>query len=146
LQAAAEAPFRRMLPDLGRSASAIHSCGGSPEIIPPWSPIPGALHARRARNQAVRVHRRGQMLMRHFRGTSPARTAFRSNYGRGEARVPDNVRVKEGLPHPLGATWDGRGTNFALFSAHATAVEVCLFDSPSGRETARIALAEYTDQ
>ena len=37
-------------------------------------------------------------------------------------------QLKEGLPHPLGATWDGRGTNFALFSANATKVEVCLFD------------------
>ena len=36
--------------------------------------------------------------------------------------------VTEGLPHPLGATWDGEGVNFALFSAHATRVEVCLFD------------------
>ena len=55
-------------------------------------------------------------------------------------------RLREGLPHPLGAVWDGRGTNFALFSANAAAVEVCLFDSASGRETARIALPEYTDQ
>ena len=36
--------------------------------------------------------------------------------------------IKEGLPYPLGATWDGNGTNFALFSANATKVEVCLFD------------------
>ena len=33
------------------------------------------------------------------------------------------------LPHPLGATWDGRGTNFALFSANAEKVELCLFDT-----------------
>ncbi len=56
------------------------------------------------------------------------------------------IRLREGLPHPLGAVWDGRGTNFALFSANASAVEVCLFDGVSGRETARIALPEYTDQ
>ncbi|HYY60957.1 MAG TPA: hypothetical protein VE756_06160, partial [Burkholderiales bacterium] len=36
--------------------------------------------------------------------------------------------VKEGLPYPKGATWDGKGVNFALFSAHATKVELCLFD------------------
>ena len=36
--------------------------------------------------------------------------------------------VSAGAPHPLGATWDGRGTNFALFSAHAEKVELCLFD------------------
>jgi isoamylase len=55
-------------------------------------------------------------------------------------------RVQEGLPHPLGATWTGQGTNFALFSANATRVEVCLFDAFDGKETARIELPEYTDQ
>ena len=39
------------------------------------------------------------------------------------------TRVTEGLPHPLGATWDGLGVNFALFSAYATKVELCLFDA-----------------
>ena len=34
--------------------------------------------------------------------------------------------VREGKPFPLGATWDGLGVNFALFSAHATKVELCL--------------------
>jgi glycogen operon protein len=37
-------------------------------------------------------------------------------------------RLREGLPLPRGATWDGNGTNFALFSANATKVEICLFD------------------
>ncbi|HTV80059.1 MAG TPA: glycogen debranching protein GlgX, partial [Steroidobacteraceae bacterium] len=45
-----------------------------------------------------------------------------------------------------GAIWDGKGTNFTLFSAHATKVEVCLFDSVGGTEQERIALPEYTDQ
>jgi glycogen operon protein len=58
----------------------------------------------------------------------------------------DAARLKEGLPDPLGATWDGDGTNFALFSAHATKVEVCLFDESGKTETARIELPEYTDQ
>jgi glycogen operon protein len=39
------------------------------------------------------------------------------------------MRVWPGRPYPLGATWDGEGTNFALFSRHATAVELCLFDA-----------------
>ncbi|MGH7077126.1 MAG: glycogen debranching protein GlgX, partial [Acetobacteraceae bacterium] len=56
------------------------------------------------------------------------------------------MHVKEGLPNPRGANWDGSGTNFALFSAHATKVEVCLFDGTGARETARIELPEYTDQ
>ncbi|HET9107948.1 MAG TPA: glycogen debranching protein GlgX [Steroidobacteraceae bacterium] len=55
-------------------------------------------------------------------------------------------RIKEGSPHPLGATWDGRGTNFAVFSAHASRIEVCLFDADGRREQARIELPEYTDQ
>ncbi len=55
-------------------------------------------------------------------------------------------RVKEGLPHPRGATWDGKGTNFSLFSAHATKVEVCLFSPDGKRETDRIELPEYTNQ
>jgi len=53
--------------------------------------------------------------------------------------------VSAGAPHPLGATWDGRGTNFALFSASATKVELCLFDRDGKRETERIALPERTD-
>ena len=42
-------------------------------------------------------------------------------------------RFTEGLTDPLGATWDGLGVSFALFSAHATRVEVCLFDK-EGKE------------
>ena len=53
--------------------------------------------------------------------------------------------LSSGTPHPLGATWDGRGTNFALFSASATKVELCLFDKEGKRETARIALPERTE-
>ncbi|TMN18271.1 glycogen debranching protein GlgX [Pseudoxanthomonas sp. X-1] len=53
-------------------------------------------------------------------------------------------RVREGRPFPRGATYDGKGTNFALFSANATAVELCLFDE-AGNET-RIELPEYTNE
>ena len=56
------------------------------------------------------------------------------------------LRLREGLPHPRGATWDGRGVNFSLFSAHATKVELCLFDSDGERELERIELPEYTDE
>jgi glycogen operon protein len=57
------------------------------------------------------------------------------------------MRVWPGEPYPLGATWTGVGVNFALFSAHATKVELCLFDSADAtREVARIALTEQTDQ
>jgi isoamylase len=56
------------------------------------------------------------------------------------------MKIEEGLPYPLGATWDGRGTNFALFSANAIKVEVCIFDSFDGKETSRTELPEYTNQ
>src|SRR3546814_17144542 len=49
-------------------------------------------------------------------------------------------RVEPGLPYPLGASWTGSGVNFALFSAHAEKVELCLFDPRGRRETARVAL------
>ena len=55
------------------------------------------------------------------------------------------LAVKEGLPYPLGAHWDGNGVNFALFTAFGTRVELCLFDQ-NGHETDRIELPEYTDE
>jgi len=54
--------------------------------------------------------------------------------------------MREGSPYPRGAAWDGRGTNFAVFSANATKVEVCIFDPSGHRELQRVALPEYTDQ
>ncbi len=55
-------------------------------------------------------------------------------------------RVQTGSPYPLGASWDGRGVNFALFSVNAEKVELCLFDATGRREIARVALPEYTEQ
>jgi isoamylase len=57
------------------------------------------------------------------------------------------MRMHPGRPSPLGATWDGMGVNFAIFSEHASKVELCLFDSADAtRETVRLALPEQTDQ
>ena len=57
------------------------------------------------------------------------------------------MRVWPGYPYPLGATWTGVGVNFAIFSAHASRVELCLFDSPEAtKETARVVLPEQTDE
>src|SRR5579875_1707420 len=53
-----------------------------------------------------------------------------------------DLDVSAGRPYPLGATYDGIGTNFSLFSERADSVEVCLFDS-AGRET-RLHLPEET--
>ena len=54
------------------------------------------------------------------------------------------MRPMPGQSYPLGATWDGLGVNFALFSEHATRVELCLFDSPDATlESRRIVMPEY---
>jgi isoamylase len=53
--------------------------------------------------------------------------------------------VWPGRPFQLGATWDGEGVNFALFTEHAGGVELCLFDRQGRRELQRIALTECTD-
>src|SRR5579885_2722897 len=52
--------------------------------------------------------------------------------------------VLPGRPFPQGATWDGTGTNFALFSENAEKVELCLFDDPRAEETQRLELIEQT--
>jgi isoamylase len=62
------------------------------------------------------------------------------------ARIVRSSPIGEGSPFPLGATWDGLGVNFALFSANATKVELCLFDGEGRRELERIELPEYTDE
>ena len=54
--------------------------------------------------------------------------------------------VWPGKPFPQGATWDGEGVNFALFSEHAEGVELCVFDARGRRELQRIPLREQTDQ
>ncbi|MBA2355610.1 MAG: glycogen debranching protein GlgX [Acidobacteria bacterium] len=55
------------------------------------------------------------------------------------------LKIWPGRPYPLGATWDGQGINFALFSENATSVELCLFDAPRAEaEVARIRLPETT--
>ncbi|MBX3135691.1 glycogen debranching protein GlgX [Candidatus Obscuribacterales bacterium] len=69
-----------------------------------------------------------------------------------ETQTPDplterNLKVLQGAPYPLGATWDGNGVNFAIFSENATKVELCLFDSVDAQiESMRIELPEYTHQ
>ena len=58
----------------------------------------------------------------------------------------NGLRVLPGRSYPLGATWDGSGTNFALYSENADKVELCLFDSPeAAKESARIEMPEQTD-
>jgi glycogen operon protein len=59
----------------------------------------------------------------------------------------DSPRTRPGGPYPLGATWDGAGVNFALFSDHATGVELCLFDGGDPTKAMeRIPMVERTNQ
>ena len=64
---------------------------------------------------------------------------------RGSFMTP--VRTWLGYPYPLGATWMGNGVNFAIFSEHATGIELCLFDNiEATEENFRIPVTERTDQ
>jgi glycogen operon protein len=61
--------------------------------------------------------------------------------------IEDRPRTRPGRPYPLGATWDGAGVNFALFSEHATAVGLCLYDEHDpGKEVRQIRVEQRTDQ
>src|SRR5688500_7477056 len=55
------------------------------------------------------------------------------------------MEIHTGHPFPLGATWDGIGVNFSVYSENATAVELCLFDQPyEATETQRVKMPERT--
>jgi glycogen operon protein len=56
----------------------------------------------------------------------------------------ETPHLAAGSPQPLGANWTGRGTNFAVFSAHAERVELCLFEAATGAEIARLDLPART--
>ena len=55
-------------------------------------------------------------------------------------------RLEPGSPYPLGATFDGLGVNFAVFSAHATQMDLCLFDPSGRRQVGCYSLPEWTDE
>jgi isoamylase len=58
--------------------------------------------------------------------------------------IPD--RLLPGRPSPLGATYDGQGVNFAVFSANAEKIELCIFDAAGRKEVARLPLPDCTDE
>jgi isoamylase len=58
----------------------------------------------------------------------------------------NNMAVWRSRPYPLGATWDGEGVNFSLFSEHADKVELSLFDQGGRHEIARVPVRWQTDQ
>ncbi|SEK12197.1 glycogen operon protein [Variovorax sp. OK605] len=59
---------------------------------------------------------------------------------------PPSLTVLEGSSHPLGASFTGDGVNFAVFSAHATKVQVCIFDEAGTTQVGCVTLPEYTDE
>ena len=61
-----------------------------------------------------------------------------------DSKPAGRTSVWPGQPYPLGATWDGEGVNFALFSENAERVELCLFDR-TGKVETRIPMPERTD-
>ncbi|MCC7041974.1 MAG: glycogen debranching protein GlgX [Burkholderiales bacterium] len=82
-------------------------------------------------------------------GASPATASEARSATARPVRTPRGPRtplaVWRGVPAPLGATWDGAGVNFALYSEHAERVELCLFDASGRREIARIDVPYRTD-
>jgi glycogen operon protein len=60
--------------------------------------------------------------------------------------LPALLRLEPGAPYPLGASWDGLGVNFAVYSGQAEKVELCLFDREGRRETGRLALPSFTGE
>ncbi|MFC7513818.1 glycogen debranching protein GlgX [Herbaspirillum sp. GCM10030257] len=58
--------------------------------------------------------------------------------------IPD--RLLPGRPYPLGATYDGQGVNFAVFSANAEKMALCIFDAAGRKEVARLPLPDCTDE
>ncbi|BAT59535.1 glycogen debranching enzyme [Variibacter gotjawalensis] len=75
----------------------------------------------------------------------PTSTPGLRTSGLRDAKLRD-AGLREGRPYPLGATWDGLGVNFAIFSAHATRVELCLFDAQGTKEIERVTLPEFTNE
>ena len=61
-----------------------------------------------------------------------------------DAVMSAGLQVLPGRPAPLGARWDGEGVNFAVFSAGATRVALCLYDAEGEKEIARVSLPERT--
>jgi isoamylase len=77
---------------------------------------------------------------------TPARSdtkARRPSVAAGAAAIPERALV--GAPSPLGASWDGSGTNFAVYAGHAEQLQLCLFDASGRVELRRLSFDECTD-
>src|SRR5438094_9079078 len=92
-------------------------------------------------------HRSARSLRRLHRTNAGAEAAVvRPLHRRVEPGGSSVVRVWPGSPYPQGATWDGEGVNFSIFSENAEGVELCLFDHPEDeKESFRVEVGERTD-
>lgn len=91
--------------------------------------------------------RRGLSLVSSAFGSAPTDSDITHAPGMQTSLLTPTERLMlVGSPHPLGATWDGEGVNFALFSAKATRVELCLFDPTGTTELKRYDLPEFTEE
>src|SRR3569833_1338894 len=100
------------------------------------------LRLRALRRQQCRKCRRPRNTGRPRATPVPHHSAARGGLSRAGRRM---MRLSAGTHTRLGATWDGRGTNFALFSANAQSVELRPFDNQGRREIERITLPERTE-
>jgi isoamylase len=92
------------------------------------------------------VQNKNKLEMTKIKTDWPSHAREEQNRNAVPLPLVSKSRIREGLPYPLGATWDGLGVNFALFSACASKVELCLFDAEGVQELERIELPEYTDE
>lgn len=83
--------------------------------------------------------------MHHKHQTQPGETTKQTHQSPKQHASPTQPPLP-GKPYPLGAQWDGLGINFAVFSANATRIELCLFDPTGRKELARLPLPECTDE
>ncbi|HEU0014447.1 MAG TPA: glycogen debranching protein GlgX, partial [Longimicrobium sp.] len=92
------------------------------------APVPDDVRAREARGGMYGPGHRGQQ-------GHPSSPRQEDHYVPGF--LESAVTAWPGVPYPLGATWDGKGTNFAIYSEQAWEVELCIFDAPGDHEPSR---------
>ena len=126
-----------------------HRADGLPRRRAPARRVPraaqhrlGPLRRQQCRHAAGRRHGRTRGLARPAAVPSAEPAAAGHRGVRMDRMKPV---LLPGRPWPLGATWDGYGVNFAVFSAHAQAMALCLFDEAGTIETSRLMLPAHTD-
>ena len=94
--------------------------------------------ARAATRAAARALRRGRRGRRSCCACAAATSSSSRTSAPSRYTFAADGRLARRHPFPLGPTWDGRGTNFSLFSENAERVELCLFDAEETRDANRV--------